>query len=234
MGRVESIWHWIFRSTPLHFPPLASLSMMLLGCLIVIIPASWRRTSLFATYIHETGHAIVALLTGRRIAGIRIDGNTSGSTAHIGAKNGLGRLLTAFAGYPAPGILGWGISALVAIERPRWAIAILALIAAILSIWQRSIRGWLISILIIIVAFILSHLWLPIVFAALYFLAGYLLMASPRTIWELHMVHRNGEGEHSDAAALREQTGVAAIIWELIFICVAGVCFYYTIKRIGF
>ena len=60
------------------------------------------------TIVHEAGHALVAVLVGRRLSGIRLHSDTSGLTLTKGKPYGPGMVLTALAGYVAPSLLGLG------------------------------------------------------------------------------------------------------------------------------
>ena len=51
---------------------------------------------------------VVALLTGRRLAGIRLHSDSSGVTVSVGRPRGPGMVAMLAAGYPAPALLGLG------------------------------------------------------------------------------------------------------------------------------
>jgi len=61
--------------------------------LIVVSPRLWRLTRIAITIAHEGGHAVVSLLSGRRLEGIRLHADTSGETRSRG--RGLGASLFA-------------------------------------------------------------------------------------------------------------------------------------------
>ncbi len=46
----------------------------------VLVPALWRFTRTVITITHEGGHALMAVVTGRRLRGIRLHSDTSGLT----------------------------------------------------------------------------------------------------------------------------------------------------------
>src|SRR5699024_12319039 len=73
--------------------------------LLVASPLS-SSVPLLATITHEGGHALVALLTGRRLTGIRLNRDTSGVTLSRGRPRGAGIVVTLLAGYPAPALTG--------------------------------------------------------------------------------------------------------------------------------
>ncbi len=68
----------------------------------------WRFARNAATITHEGGHALAALVTGRRLAGIRLHADTSGVTVSAGRPTGPGMVLTSAAGYTASPLLGLG------------------------------------------------------------------------------------------------------------------------------
>ena len=71
----------------------------------------WRITRNFITIVHEGGHALVAVLTGRRLEGVRLHADTSGVTVSTGRDRGIGLIMTCFAGYASPALFGLGCAA---------------------------------------------------------------------------------------------------------------------------
>src|SRR5690242_9534981 len=63
--------------------------------------SSWRLVRGVVTIAHEGGHALVAVLTGRGLDGIRLHADSSGATTSRGRAAGLGLVLTFLGGYPA-------------------------------------------------------------------------------------------------------------------------------------
>src|SRR3954462_5550077 len=86
-----------------------------IAALAVVVPHTlWRVSRNAITIAHEGGHGLVALLTGRRLTGIRLHSDTSGLTLSRGKPHGIGMILTAACGYTAPPLLGLGGAALLA------------------------------------------------------------------------------------------------------------------------
>lgn len=234
MSSWDAMWSWA--SAVVAVPPSwLLLAALVLGAAIASAPLTWRFSRLFATYVHEAGHAVIAVVTGRRVTRIRLEADTSGTTEHIG-RPGLGRLLTAFAGYPAPALVGFGFAAGVAAGRPSLAVLGLFLVCVGLLFVQRSWRGFLMSVFIggglyLVAQF--SGWWASMLLAVL---AGYLLAASPRTVLELHFSRRRhraaGLPVHSDADALAEQTGLPAGIWEAVFLLVCALCVWGSVAQL--
>lgn len=213
-------------------PRWALITAILLGALIAALPATWRPTRLLATYIHEAGHAIVGLLTGRRVSSMRLHADTSGVTETVG-RPGLSLILTALAGYPAPALAGWGIITLLLSGRAHAAIATLVGIVLLLAVVQHSLRGIAVSAVILLMCFVFASWTGPWSAAGLAVLAGYLLAATPRTIVELRRYRATaaalGQPRHSDADILATYTGIPAILWELVFLTGVG----YLLFQVG-
>lgn len=172
-------------------------------------------------YFHEAGHAVVSLLTGRRLLGIRLNADGSGSTLHEGAAFGIGRLLTAFAGYPAPAVVAWLVLSLSSDGYSRGALAAIAGLCVALLIFQRSWRGWILTAVVLVFALLLSSFSGLVPAVAMALLAGYLFAAAPRSIWELHRGRRMSaktEETHSDSDSLAGMTGIPAVVWEVAFL----------------
>jgi peptidase M50B-like protein len=99
---------------------------------------------IFATWMHEMGHATAALLVGRSVLSIAVKPDTSGVTFHAGDSGRLALGLVASAGYMGTSVAG---AALVVLGR-RERIARLVLCAlgaaAVLStlLWVRNVFGF--------------------------------------------------------------------------------------------
>jgi peptidase M50B-like protein len=105
----------------------------------VAVPRFWRWTRHVSTIVHEAGHAIVALLTGRRLAGIRLHSDSSGVTVSVGRPRGPGMVAMLAAGYPAPAFLGLGAAALLRADRADVLLWGLVVVLAGLAL---QIRNW--------------------------------------------------------------------------------------------
>lgn len=76
----------------------------------------WDRVKFSSTLIHEIGHSVMAIATGRRLHGLKVHSDSSGVSVSSGRDKGLGMLLTVVAGYPAPGLLALLLSFLMSID----------------------------------------------------------------------------------------------------------------------
>ena len=93
--------------------PASHLVLVVVAALlIVLVPALWLRLRLVVTLVHELGHAVVGMAVGRRFDGFVLRGDMSGRAVTTGRARGAGRIITTWAGYPAPAVLGallvWG------------------------------------------------------------------------------------------------------------------------------
>ena len=120
-------------------PGWAVAASAAVALLIVISPRLWRMTRIAITIAHESGHAVVSLLSGRRLEGIRLHADTSGETRSRGRRNGPGIVLTALAGYLTPPLLGAGAAALLAAHRVN---LLLSLLLVLLAVTLLMVRNW--------------------------------------------------------------------------------------------
>ncbi|GGV75546.1 MULTISPECIES: M50 family metallopeptidase [Streptomyces] len=190
-----------------------------LAALAVVVPhASWRVARNAVTIAHEGGHALVALLTGRTLTGIRLHSDTSGLTVSRGKPYGLGMILTAAAGYTAPPLLGLGGAALLAAGRITlllWAAT--ALLLAML-VMIRNVYGVLTVVLTAAAFLLVSWLADPQVQAAFaYAVVWFLLLGGVRPAFELQAQRSRGGAADSDADQLARLTHVPAGLWLFLF-----------------
>lgn len=199
-----------------------------LAILLVFTPPAWRFTRHLVTLVHEAGHALVALLTGRRLNGIRLHTDTSGLTVSSGRARGPGMIATAAAGYLAPAALGLVLVVLVRSGRTGW--ALYAGLAA-LALMLLYIRNWF-GLLVVAAsgAAVGVLVWKTDGrvqdFAALTF-AWFLLVAAPRTVLDLWAHRRSnrtrsGTTPSSDADILARLTHLPATLWNLLLLLLTG------------
>ncbi|MBW8485415.1 M50 family metallopeptidase [Actinomadura parmotrematis] len=193
----------------------------------VLHSRTWRLARNVVTIAHEGGHALVALLTGRKLDGIKLHSDTSGVTVSRGKPHGPGMVLTALAGYVTPPLLGLLFAALLAAGRITLMLWLsLALLGAIL-VMIRNVYGAL-SVLAT-GAVVLAVSWLAgpnlqAVFA--YLAAWFLLFAGARPVIELQRTRKQQMRARSmylssDADQLAHLTGVPGLAWVSLFFAVA-------------
>lgn len=185
---------------------------------ILAVPWLWRLARHLLTIVHEGAHAGVALLVGRRLAGIRLHSDTSGLTVSVGRPRGPGMAATAFAGYPGPAVVGLGAAWLLAGGRPALVLWSLLVLVAVLALGVRNVYGlWTVLVTG-------GLLWLATRYADpepfAYALTWFLLLGAPRAVVELARAPRGAR----DADVLARLTRVPAALWVGVFwlVCVAA------------
>jgi peptidase M50B-like protein len=195
---------------------------------LVMYSPAWRVARNVVTIAHEGGHALVALLTGRKLDGIRLHSDTSGVTVSRGKPQGPGMVFTAMAGYLTPPLLGLGFAALLSdgrITLMLWA-ALVLLICLLIKI--RNAFG-AVSVLATGAAFfVVSWFGTDSVQAGFaYFGAWFLLLAGARPVVELQRLRSRNRAPASDADQLAYLTGVPGLTWVLLFGLVALACLFF-------
>jgi hypothetical protein len=187
--------------------------------LAVVVPHGvWRLARNAVTIAHEGGHGLVALLTGRRLDGIRLHSDTSGLTVSRGRPTGLGMILTAAAGYTAPPLLGLGGAALLASGRITALLWIATALLAAMLVMIRNAYGALTVVLTGGAFLLVSWLTSSEVQAAFaYAVVWFLLLGGVRPAFELQSKRRRGGAGDSDADQLSRLTHVPAGLWLFFF-----------------
>ncbi len=185
---------------------------------LVLAPATWPRVRLGVTVVHEAGHAVVAVLVGRRLRSIRLHSDTSGLTVSRGKPRGPGMVAMLAAGYLAPAVLGLVAALLLAEGRSVGLLWLLVVLAAALILWVRNGYG-----LVVLVAGGVGVLLLTwygdgtVQSVAAYLIAWLLLLAAPRPLVELLTAGRR-RGRTSDPDQLAGLTHVPAVLWILLLL----------------
>ncbi|ANZ38909.1 hypothetical protein BBK82_25385 [Lentzea guizhouensis] len=186
--------------------------------LAVALSAVWRLTRNVITIAHEGGHALLAVLTGRRLSGIKLHSDTSGLTVSRGKPRGPGMVLTALAGYTAPSLLGFGAALLITNDQIRLMLWITIAFLAAMLVMIRNVFGVLSIIVTGGAFFFISFYASPEVRdAAAYVFAWFLLLGGVRPVWELQVKRWRRQAPRSDADQLAWLTGVPALGWVTLF-----------------
>ena len=182
---------------------------------------AWRLSRNVVTIAHEGGHALAALLTGRRLTGIRLHSDTSGVTVSVGKPTGPGMVFTGMAGYITPSLLGLAFALVLETGRITLLLWVsLALLAAMLMM-IRNVYGAL--SLLVTGAIVFAVSWFTssatqAVFA--YAFTWFLLVAGVRPVFELQHKRRRRQAPDSDADQLARLTSVPGILWVGFFLLV--------------
>jgi hypothetical protein len=217
---VGELWHRAMTTQPAPSGRIVALTAML-AALLVWAPGAWPITRHVVTIAHEAAHGFAALLSGRRLHGIRLHSDTSGLTVSAGRTTGPGMVMTAAAGYVGPGLLGLGAAALLAHHH---AVGLLWALLILLALLLIQVRNWfgLWSILLSAAVMFAVSWWLQpqMQSAFAYVLTWFLLLAAPRPVLEMQGRRRGARARDSDADQLARLTRVPPIVWVGFFLAV--------------
>ena len=221
MTVLARLWGRVSGSQPL--PPAWLIGLTGLAALAVVLnTGSWRLAGKVITIAHEGGHALVSLLSGRRLDGIRLHADSSGVTYSRGRRNGPGLVLTAAAGYIMPSLLGAGAACLLAsrhLTAMLW-LALVLLAATFLAV--RNLFGALAVLVTAAGVFAVSYYAPAAVQAGFAYLAAwFLLLGGMRPALDLTRRRRSRSGL-SDADQLARLTGVSRGVWVAAFVLIAA------------
>ncbi|MGH3740755.1 MAG: M50 family metallopeptidase [Micromonosporaceae bacterium] len=189
-----------------------------LACAIVLYRPLWRLARNAITIVHEGGHASVALLTGRRLRGIRLHSDTSGVTVSVGRSSGLGMILTVLAGYTAPSALGLLYAGVLAFDRVTLLLWLSIALLALLLMAIRNVYGVVAVVGTGGVIFAVSWFGTALVQSGFaYLFTWFLLLGGVWPVLELQRKRGRRQAPDSDADQLARLTGMGGVLWVLLF-----------------
>jgi peptidase M50B-like protein len=219
------VWHQLAVWAAHQGQPPSHLLILGTGLLAAGAVASrrvWPVARTVVTIAHEGGHALAAVVTGRRLHGVRVLHTSAGVTMTAGSPSGPGIILTALAGYLAAPLLGLGAAALLASGH---LISVLVLSIAGLAGLMFAIRNaYGVLAVLLTGAAIVAVLWQrsAVTEAVLgYAMTWLLLFGGVRPVLELHRDRRRRRGPANDADQLARLTGLPGGLWTGVFGLVA-------------
>ena len=195
------------------------LVILAIAAILSIPRATWQVFGLFTTLVHELGHALAAILTGRVVHGIRIRRNHSGDALSSG-RGGFGPVVSGVMGYPAPAIVG---------ALQLWSVfngytAIALFVGGVILVLTLLVIRNLFGVLVVLASIAVSAgLWFfasaEVQGYALLVLGIALLVGSVRGLLTVIGVHtrRRDQLSTSDAYLLYRRTGVPSPVWLALF-----------------
>lgn len=206
-------------------PASAVVTAGLAALVVAIVPTVWLRLRIAITLVHELGHAVVGVLTGRRFTGFVVRGDMSGHAVTVGPARGFGRIATTWAGYPMPALVG--LLMLWAATRGYAGALLFAclLTLALVLVFVRS-AGTLLTV--VAAAAAVGALWWwrndEVQLLAVVATGFVLLVGAWRHLGALVGAGRRDPG--SDAAVLGQLTGIPAPLWIGTFATVLAAATY--------
>lgn len=187
--------------------------------LVVLWSPSWAISRHVITIAHEGAHAVAALLSGRRLSGIRLHSDSSGLTVSKGKRTGPGMVATAFAGYVGPAVLGLAAAYLLSREHALGVLWGSLLLLALLLLQIRNFYG--LYAVLVAGGLVFAVSWFgseQVQSLTAYVGTWFLLIAAPKPVLELQTQRRRGGAGGSDADALARLTKIPGLVWVGIFL----------------
>ncbi|MFE2034660.1 M50 family metallopeptidase [Streptomyces scopuliridis] len=214
---IGDLWDRVFGTQPAPDDWLVVVTAVVALAAVVPRPL-WRLSRNAITIAHEGGHGLIALVTGRRLDGIRLHSDTSGLTVSRGRPTGPGMILTAAAGYTAPPLLGLGGAWLLSAHHITLLLWLTTVLLLAMLVMIRNAYGAL-TVIVTGAAFLLIS-WLtgPDVQSAFAYTAvWFLLLGGVRPAFELQSKRRHGGAGDSDADQLGRLTHAPPAMWLFLF-----------------
>jgi hypothetical protein len=187
--------------------------------LVVAVPPVWQVLRLGVTLVHELGHALVGLAVGRRFTGLVLRGDMSGHAVTVGPARGPGRVVSTWAGYPAPAVVG---AALVWATGRGWAAPVLTVLLGVWLLALLRVRSFLTATVLLVAMAATAALWWwrdDALQAEVLVATGIVLLVGA---WRHLGAVLSSRTRGSDPAVLASLTGVPAAVWTGTFVLVCA------------
>jgi hypothetical protein len=187
--------------------------------LVVAVPPVWQVLRLAVTLVHELGHALVGMAVGRRFTGFVLRGDMSGHAVTVGPTRGPGRVLSTWAGYPAPAVVG---AAMVWTAGAGWAAPVIALALVVLLLALVRVRSVLTAVVMLVALGATGALWWwrdDALQAQVLVGCGIVLLVGA---WRHLAAAARSHDRASDPAVLAALTRIPRILWIASYVLVCG------------
>ncbi len=185
--------------------------------------------TLFTTWVHESGHAIAAVLLGGRVASITIQSDTSGLTRSLMPASTLAQAIVASAGYLTASVVGCCLLAASRDDRRAkgilWAIGACMLVTLVL--WIRNVFGAVVVVAWALALFALAgkRATRGAAGVAMSILAIQVSLNAVFDIRTLFLVRGA-----SDAATMARLTGAPAWLWAAVWMAASVALLVATLR----
>jgi hypothetical protein len=179
----------------------------------------WRLAQHIGVIAHEGAHALAGWSMGRKDIRVELNSDGSGVTESHG-PDGLGRVITAFAGYLGPSLFGLCAAGLLAHHQLDAVLVVTGVGLFIMLLWVRN-RFGVMSVLVNggILVLVVGYGSIKLQTIAAYALSWFLLLAGVR------MVFGGGSGP-PDAGILRRITYIPRIVWTALWLMIAVIALW--------
>jgi hypothetical protein len=202
-----------------------------LSFVISRIPVVGRFFRVINTLVHESGHAMMAMVTNGQVVSVDLNADTSG-LAKTKTKGKFQSMLTSLAGYPCASLTGFLLFYFIYKNDYGWVLYILLTFSLInLLFWVRNAFGvfWILlfSALVLFVYLKSAPVY---VFAISVFCASVLVLESVYSSAIVFYFAFADSKNAGDAKNLKDITSVPAFFWGLIFFAQSLYFAYLSIK----
>ncbi|MFH0866828.1 MAG: M50 family metallopeptidase [Bacteroidota bacterium] len=196
------------------------------------IPYVGKYLRVVNTLIHESGHAVAALIASGEVYNVELFSDRSGTTVTKRANSKGGRFLVAFSGYPFGSAVAYGLFFLISIDKCNMVLYALACIAVLnLMFYVRNNYGifWLITFTaLIFIVNIYGNEMVQYAFSA--WLCGIMLFEALYSSIELISICRKKPKNAGDASDLASITKIPSMFWAFVFFAQACMFIYLSAK----
>lgn len=204
-------------------PSSIVLGSLAVAVLAVAVEPFWAWTRHLVTLVHETGHAVLLLITGAGVRDLVVHRAGGGATMPRSAPWWPGWLAALLAGYAAPPVTGLVLAG--GLGRGWPAATMLGVLLLVLLAVALLHGNWFALVVVLLVGAVLALAFYrggPQSRAAILIgLAWLLLIGGFRRVLEIAVRPTPAD---SDQAELARLTGLPALVWVAGFVGIAGTC----------
>lgn len=213
-------------------PHLLFYTVLAGSVLMIRVPLLGKYFRTVNTLLHESGHALAAVLTSGEVISIELSSDTSGS-AFTKSGSKLKAMMVSFAGYPVAAMLSGILIAYTTAHQPKIVFFLLLTIALLnLTLFVRNFYGivWLFSFS----ALILFIFWLGDATLSYLFALAVTLISFSETVFStliilyLSLFQPKKAG---DASNLARVSGIPAAIWGILITACVSYIVWFTVSR---
>lgn len=213
---LDTVWAKVLPEDAVALSGAPVLVVLVAALVAVSVGPTWGVLRLGVTLVHELGHALVGVLSGRRFTGFVLRGDMSGHAVTVGPARGPGRVATTWAGYPAPALVG---ALLVVLAVRGWSGPVLTAVLVLLVAALLRVRSALTAAVVLAVLAGAGALWWAAdgtLQAQVVVAAGVVLLVGAwRHLGAVVGAPRAGT---SDPEVLSRLTRVPTALWTLTFV----------------
>ncbi len=205
---------------------------VLLAVVAIRIPKANTVFKTLNTFLHESGHALIALLCSGQVFKIKLNADTSGE-ATTASKYWLPRVLVSLAGYSLAAISAYFVFYLANEKQYSLLFIIYIVLACVnLAFWVRNMYGvlWLIGFILICGVLLYFRNVVFMQFFAI-FTGTILLVENFLSCLILLKLSFDKPKQSGDALNLQKHTYLPSAIWALVFTVFSGYFFFLTVKN---